>query len=393
MNPVVARSHHTPTKLISRDGCPCKMTPYYQTSEIPPGDRTALINHFTTMRLVHFAKDGTIKDVYPLKLVHEELETTSLKLRGSGASNILLYKVSFECLITLQPGKQIREFVRFNLKIRGTSTKADSVLSYDMLEKVYGNKENLYAVLKHLYDLGRKIANPDGDKHGHEPEYDPDSSKHDQYIRHTEQLLAAYLMLPEGAQMLIDQLRGVIRAKYAEASGVKVYNMGLHMHSTKTCCGPCENTLVGLMNKRMNFTQDGKQLGFFYHFKKAAAAKNDTLTMSLPLASFFRLLVTVTATEHDADHRAQPQYKNVILGNLDTPFYDISIKSQITSQSIFSTMISPGYDTRRIPDASNLSDMTVGISGSKQTPGSKKTMAKVRQVRLDEELKEAERLP
>jgi hypothetical protein len=364
------------------------MTPYSQTYETQPGDRKALINHFTTMRLVHLAKDGTEKDSFPLKLVHEELEKASLTIQGSGASNILVYKVSFGCKITLRSGKEVRKYYSFNLKIPGTNTGAEAVLSYEMLERAYGSKANLYEAIEHLYERGRKIANPDDDKHGNVPLYASADPSQGQYIRHTEQLLAAQLMLPEAAQILAEQLRGTIRANHADAIAVKVYNMGLHLHSTKTCCSPCEYTLLGLMYDYNWFVQNGKRLGFLPNFATAAVAPNETLTMKLPDYSLFRLLVTVTATQPHTDHQKQPRYTRVSLQKKGTPFYDISVKSQKSSETIFTTMVNPGYDLRRVPDISSLSEMTVGISGSKENRGSKKTIAKVRELREEDVSKE-----
>ena len=146
------------------------------------------------------------------------------------------------------------------------------------------------------------------------------------------------------------------------------------------------------MDDHTKFVQEKKRLGFLYNFAIAAIKQNETLTMRLPQNSLFRLIVTVTATQPDADHQKQPLYKKVTLKKEDVPFYDILVKSRKASKSIFTTMIQPGYDKRRIPDSSNLSDMTVGISGSKQTPGSKRTMDKVSQSRKEEDVKGIQRI-
>ena len=83
--------------------------------------------------------------------------------------------------------------------------------------------------------------------------------------------------------------------------------MGLHMHSTKTCCAPCEYTLVGLMNDREGLIQDGVRIGFLENFRASSTEHRD-FTFSLPEASDFKMLVTVTASEHDATHQKQPSY-------------------------------------------------------------------------------------
>jgi hypothetical protein len=248
---VNSRTHHIP-KSIDRDGCPGVVTPFYQTAKQSEGKRKPIYRQYTTMRLVLKSKDNTIKHDFPLKHIHDDLASQFLTISNSGSSNILLSRVSFECLISTIHG-DIRDRISFPLKIMGVNTDREPVFSYDWLVKKYGSKENLYATLKTLYDMGRSRVNPNKCKHGHQPDYDPDSSAHDQYIRHTEQLLAAYLCLPEASSLLCEQLRGIIRAKYNDATAVKVYNIGLHMHSTKTCCGPCEYTLLGLMNQRKRF--------------------------------------------------------------------------------------------------------------------------------------------
>ncbi len=254
-----------------------------------------------------------------------------------------------------------------------------------MIEKAYGSKSNLYQAIKHFYHVGRSLANPHNKKHGHVPDYDPKTSKHDQYIRHTEQFLVAYLALPEAAQMLYEHLFGAIRAKYSDAKTAKVYNMGLHMHSTKTCCAPCEYTLLGLMNKRKEFVLDGKSLGFLPNFIKICTLPNPTLQIKVPQKSPFRLIVTTSVIQSDAHHQKQPTYLcKPLKSDEPIPFYDLHVKSNKISQRIFTTMVNSSYDSRRLPLYPSLSDITVGISGSKISPGSEKTKKKARETRQKE---------
>jgi hypothetical protein len=72
-----------PSSLPFRPGCPCKITPTYQTSSHLKGDLTGLIQKYVTMRLVHQAKDGTIKNSLLLRAVHEQLELSSALLHNS----------------------------------------------------------------------------------------------------------------------------------------------------------------------------------------------------------------------------------------------------------------------------------------------------------------------
>ena len=376
----IDRKHHSLPASCCRKGCPSQMTPTYQTSSLPEGERTELIREYTTMRLVHQGKDGTIKNALPLKKIHDQLELNSLSLQGSGSSNILLSTVSFDCLITDASGKERREYIHLNLRIPGANTKQEAVFTYDKVEKAYRGKQNLYNALQHFYMLGRSKANPENDPHGHQPAYDPTTSKHDQYIRHTEQLLAAYLALPESAEMLSNQLRTVIRAKDYRATSAKVYNMGLHMHSTKTCCAPCEYTLVGLMNEKQRFGTE--EAGFLANFSSAATLPSETLTLTLPKKSGFRLLVTVSASETDAHHKKPPRYTKKEIGKLAAvPSYDISVKSQTAALQIFESMLNSGYNAKRPPPSPDLSEVTVAISGSRATPGSAETIRKVNQLR------------
>lgn len=183
-----------------------------------------------------------------------------------------------------------------------------------------------------------------------------------------------------------NRLRTEIRAKYAGASSAKVYNMGLHMHSTKTCCGPCEYSLVGLMSQREQLNPNDKLLpSFRMNFARACLEPNEQLTITLPKKSNFQLLVTVTASKADQTHRKQPTYDITKLDSKDSiPPYIINVKDPQVSEQIYLAKINCEYDRRRLPADSSLSDKTVGISGSKSTKGSSSTIDRVRSVRTKE---------
>jgi len=379
------KSEYRPFHLVHRAGCPCTLTTSYQVSTLPAGERLRLVHEYTTMRLVHQSKTGVVKNSLDLGPVHHELEIDSLVLTASGASNILLAKLSFDCEIADAEGKKKRDYLVFDLKIPRIDSDEEAVFCYDILAKAHGSKANLYAALKHFYDLGRRLVNPQGDKHGSKPAYSPQLPKQDQLIRHTEQMLIAYLVLPQASAMLRNRLRAEIRGKYPGAASVKVYNMGLHMHSTKTCCAPCEYSLVGLMNERAGFVQQNKPLGFLSNFQRACAVPNEQLAFTFPQNTSFQLLVTVTASNPDKDHKKQPSYLSVQLNPTDAlPSHTILVKEASVTRHIFSTMVSRKYDARRLPVESNLGDKTVCISGSKQTPGSPGTMNTVKKAREDE---------
>lgn len=364
---------------IERKGCPSITVPPCQASIQPSltGKRKELLYQLVTMRLIHATKTGKIKNSLSLRTIHLELETHSLMLQQSGSSNILLSKVSFDCLVE---GK-IRDYLSFDLRIPEATT--ESVFSYDLIESMYNSKKNLYETLKHFYELGRSCANPKNHKHGHTPSYNPSFPSHDQYIRHTEQLLTAYLHLPQGAKMLCNRLRTEIRAKYSNVSYAKIYNMTLHMHSTKTCCAPCEYSLIGMTNTREHQDKNGMKLGFIPNFTQACSIPNERLTFRFPKKSSFQVLVTVTASSADADHRKSPNYIKKTLGSQEKmPDYVISTKEQ--KKNIFTSMLDTGYSRERFPDAPNLIDKTVGISGSNSSPGSAKTKDQVKNLKKSE---------
>jgi hypothetical protein len=375
--PITTKTYFTVTDR-DRKGCPCFKTPFYQVSSLPHGARKPLIHNYTTMQLLHKSRSGEVKNSLPLDSIHKELEQAALLLDNSGASNILLSKLSFNCFITQSDGTKIRDYIHFDLKIPGTGTESEPVFSYDMIESMYGSKKKLYKALNHFYTLGKSIVNPESDTHGHTPEYNPKDSKHDQYIRHTEQLLIAYLALPEASEMIRNRLTTTIRGKYSGATSVRLYNTGLHMHSTKTCCAPCEYSLIGLMN-------DQSPSGFLDKFKNACSEPSDILRFTFPRLLPFKLLVTVTANQKDSDHRAEPtcKEKSIRPHRKPTP-YHIDVKSPDVLTTIFTTLLANHYSRRNLPTRAVLSDKTVGISGSKATPGSSKAMKKAKKKKSDE---------
>lgn len=382
-------------------GCPCQLTSIFRDSSIPVGDRTQVVNEYTSMVLRHLSKTNQIKNTLPLAPIHHQLEIESLSLYGSGASNILLSKVSFDCLIIDSSGEERRDYITFDLKIPGANNAQEPVFTLENIRKKYGSVANLYAALKHFFLLGRSCANPTNKKHGNEPAYDSRIATDDRFIRHTEQFLVAYLALPEAAQMLAKRLIAEIRAKYTEAAEIKVYNMGLHMHSTKTCCPVCEYCLIGLMNERQEVRRGGKIIGFIPNFTQACSERNELLSISLPKKSTFRLLVTVSADERGRGHKKLPEYvsqlhrvtisvgegskESLMVGEKDKdPYYDIPVKDDRSSCRIFTALFESKYDVRKLPANPSLSDMTVCISGSKETPGSPGTMKKVKKVKEEE---------
>ncbi len=371
--------YYKPYQNHTRPGCPCCPTPTYQIIKAVPGQHPQKIHEYTTMTLAHQSKENDNKNLLPLKQIHHKLEASSLSLHQSGSSNILLSTISFNCLIKTSSDIAIREFIYFDLRIPGTNTEKEVVFSYDFVANAYGGKTALYAAIKKFYKLGRQTANSDNSRHGHNPKYDPAQSLHDQYIRHTEQMLVAYLALPEASEMLYRRLKVELRSKYADICKVKIYNIGLHMHSTKTCCGPCEYTLVGLMNAHEAIAQNNKQLSLLYNFEQSCAEPNDVVEFTFPQNKPLSLVVTVSAHSNDADHKKKISYKKTEKKLSDPiPSFLIPITNPNTSQQIYLAQFDLGD---RSPSSPNLGDKSVAISGSKATPNSKSTINKVKQLR------------
>ncbi len=371
MNIVSPISYHIPGQPICRKGCLSQSTPFYRAVH----GTAQRIHDSTAMRLVH-QTNKEITNALPLGPLHCELEQDALLLNKSGSSNILISKVSFDCLITEKSKKKRRDYLSFDLRIPG----ANPALSYDTMERLYGNQKEIYQTLRHFYQVGNSAHH----KHGHRPKYSAKNPNQDQYIRHTEQMLAAYLALPQASQMLLNRLRAEIRGKYSNASIVKIYNIGLHMHSTKTCCAPCEFVLAGLMKERKSFGQKNK-LGFFSNFERVCSISDDRL--SVILSNRFQLLTTVTASQPDADHRKQPPYtEKTLKSRASIQPFDIFVKDPKTFTSIFEVVL---QSHPKLPFFSNLTDKTVFISGSNATRGTKGTKTAVTKLR-DREIPDQE---
>jgi hypothetical protein len=376
-----------------RAGCPRTLVPCYEDVVAYTG-RKPLIKQYTLMRLSHKTKAGVVKKELDLDKIHDDLRISSYALGiAGGASNVVLTKMSAEVLISFPDGSSVRDFIVFDLKIPG----AGEGISYDFLRDLYGDRANLYAAMKRFYYNGRSIANVAGHTHGVEPAYDCSSTAHDQYILHTEQMLVAYLAHPKASEMLVGRLRAEIRGKHPHAEATKVYNMSLHMHSTKTCCAPCEYALVGLMNSHGAINLPKKigadknpilAVSFLHHFQEQSLIPSEIMSFTLPKTSPFQLFVTVTADAHDAAHKADLPVDTEMADPRQSAF-EIALKHDPSAfQQIFQTKFSAPfyYDTalRMGLADTNLADKTVAMSGSTQTKGSGATIGKMKLMRKKE---------
>ncbi|MCB1082170.1 MAG: hypothetical protein KDK63_03385 [Chlamydiia bacterium] len=367
--------------LIERDGCSRRLLPIYELTR-DSEERVQLVNQFVAAKLVHLGSDKTVKNTLYLDDIHNELKQGLLALDGAKTSNLLSFSISFDCLVTNVDGEQKRDYVNFPLKIPKIHLSNQVILNYDTVLPLYdGTKNTLYRRLEKLYDLGKSIVNKDDSKHGHCPGYLSNNSSQDQYIRHTEQMLVAYLVTEHASRMLKNYLVAELRGKHSLMKSVKVYNMGLHMHSTKTCCAPCEYVLTGFMNDRT-------EKGFLYQFPiickeniTPCQDKRSVVRFRFPKNTQFQVLVTVSASQLDADHKKKIEYEET-----DFDWYSIKKKKKKSYKRIYTAYFDEHYDRRRIPsaDISMLSLRTISLSGSSATRYSPETVEKISKKKNEE---------
>ncbi len=344
------------------EGCPRKLV----TSQIRPNDDG---RQTASMVVQHLGLDKKVLSKLDLGPIHRELEADCLGItRQEGASNVLLARVSFNCEIT-EAAQKIRDYLSFNLKIPGDE---DGVLTSDKMQEVWKGREAFFKSIGHFYALGRTIANPKGATHGPQPNYSRKDPTHDQFILHSEQIVVSYLASPESALMIKNYLKALIRGKYPGSTSAKVYNMGLHLHSKKTCCSACEYVLVGLMNSW------DPVLGFLPKFVQACEQEGDTLSLRVPqipeLPGSFSILTTVTANEPDQTHRLAQErvYRRKDVALDSVPIDVIEVAAPLTARTIFTCVVNPHVP--RSPLLHREIEGTVVISGSKKTKGSASTI-------------------
>ncbi|MCP5506042.1 MAG: hypothetical protein H7A38_04075 [Chlamydiales bacterium] len=373
LNPYVDNRTYYQPSSTPRAGCPVQLTRCYSQPIEIPGARRTRDHYYTAMKLADMVEETPIR-LLNLDKVHHDMETESLSLYGSGASNIVVAKLSFDCSIEIGETSERATFV-WDLKI----PEVGDILSFDFIKGKY-NEYGIdpYKLLKYYYSLGKSIVNKDKNKHGHTPGYSSGESSQDQYIRHTEQMLVAYLALPDAAAMIRNYLRTEIRSKYhKQSTAARIYHMGIHMHSTKTCCAPCEYTLIGLMNDDGEFHES---FGFKKNFSEECLEPNELLKFKFSRKFPLKVLVTVTANTPDADHKKKPEYRET-----DATDDEIFVRDQATLSKIFTTFLDNPYDVRKVPEETALKDRTVFTSGSNVTPGTKKTIAKANRVKSAED--------
>lgn len=328
--------------------------------------------------LTRYSSKGDVKSTLSFKKTHKKLLASSHPLNNSGSSNILLTEVGCDCTIQTASDK-LDTFVSFPLRIPGSGPGSSPLFFYDALASppYYQSKSTLYEAIEHFYCLGRSIANPRNTKHGHTPDYSGENPRQDQYVRHTEQFLVAYLALPEAAEGLLRRLVTEVRANHPLATSIKLHNLSLSLASTKTCCSPCEYTLLGLMNERDGIIQQDTLLGLLPNLQIACETLQTTLPISLSRNHPLRLFTTVFATENDGDHIKTSPLEKTELGEKELPVpYDIATHDPFSSSHLFRVLVKEPLPHHLQP-VSNLSDFSVIVSGSEKTPGSRSTRKKI----------------
>jgi hypothetical protein len=354
-----------------RAGCPCEVTNAsehtYPNGAVRRVAEIALLDH--TQRLI------------PLKEIHRDLESSHLPLHTSGSSNICLCRIGFNCQVNFIGGQMTTRYFSFDLKVPGDSTN-QGVFSSDMMMNSGGSapKQALYSAISFYHNNGRRIANPRNVTHGNRPNYtDINTPLNDSFILHTEQMLVAYLDRPQAAQMLRNRLITHIRGEFPNATSATVHAIGIHLHQNKTCCGPCEYSLIGLMHST--------QQGFIANLITACTGRDERLALQIMNSpsnpAWFPMVTTVTATESDATHQALPKFTKTTQPVNKPPMRSIiDLAAPVTSQRIHTSILSP-HAQANIPMTSSQYEGSIAISGSLQTKGSRGTITATSAQRED----------
>lgn len=188
--------------------------------------------------LVHHSRKTQIeKSRFVLSAVHAELRQALARMEQPQVGNIAAAAITFELKI-LRNDKRL--FYTIPIKVSGKPvfTISDTLnLGEDDLQSVLDD-------LKAMHTAGKQAHG--GHKHFQTPKYD-NTAGDAQLINHSEQPLYYYLKTEVGASTIVNRLIAELRGKDLIAFGeeIKVSNIAVHLHSTKTPCGPCETVIAG----------------------------------------------------------------------------------------------------------------------------------------------------
>ena len=365
----------TVTGYEPSSSCPSKMTHAYQTQE-EEGDED-VIHRYTSMCF-----GNKILGVYPLDYLHYDLqETVHLIGTEKEGPNILAAKVSFVCKIFFEKKPPILELFSFGLKCRNGKGAPLMLFSFDQMEKIYGNSEDMFACIRHFYKQGQESESQTVN-HGHTPNYDVGKDGklgrgQAQYVKHTEQLLVASLARPEVVKGLAEQLKQKIRKKYPEGKYVKVYSMGVHFHSIRICCAPCEYALKGIANDKMGKKINDVWLGLYPNFVKQLS---ETGFLRRSTIHEFRIIIAGTASIKNHGHKEPVYLKEKVDAEEDLSAYKINCIGKEVSQNIYQTLLKNPIEAS--PHAlERRKSKTFFTSGSKSSPEGKKVVEKVLSIK------------
>lgn len=187
----------------------------------------------------HSRKTKDEKSRFVLADVHAELRQVLARMEPPKDGNIATAAMTFE-LKVLPTEKRL--YVTIPIKIPG---KRVFTISDTVNPDADISLKTVLDDLKRMYRNGKEV-------HGNHPHFQVpkyDNSRGDaQLVYHSEQPLYYYLKSEEGATALVNRLITELRSKDLIAFGkeVKISHVAVHLHSTKTPCGPCETVIAGV---------------------------------------------------------------------------------------------------------------------------------------------------
>lgn len=270
------------------------------------------------------------KGILYITSIHNNLGISENSLRienakALGNMNFVVADITFRISTGNHKDDHQRTFITFPIKVPGkivysmTHAIEDIQKHLDNINSEQDAKEYIYKLMKERYQKGHNIAGEN--RCGHIPQFE-DVKGDAQYTHHSEQALLNYLATPQAAEMLLNRLSAEIRAQDLSKHGdtVKIYSIILHLHSTKTPCGPCERSVIGVHHSayREN-TQEKKQFLLRLVEETIIRRKADKTFERYPIQFTYpkrcsrdgedrmfygiEMTTTYTANTHDADHR------------------------------------------------------------------------------------------
>ncbi len=372
--------------------CPRTYSKTIQSSFFPSTESRLVRRKYDIhLQMTHHSKTGEEKISLSLAIIHRSLrEITNAAEAVDGNSNIAAAKITFEIATKLTNGRTIkRRFVTFDLRIPGSY----GCYNYNSAQQLYsdddGYGKDVELAQGLLYQTGRRVIGiPANQTHGTDPKHGSGNSGLDQFLRHSEHELAAYLAHPDASVMLVKRLIAYLRGEnYALMNSViKIYSVILHIDSTKSPCGACEYVLIGLQNLLIrdqrqrdiglltNLAEELSRIKTPYHFIIPGHDKPHYISQKKGI----RMFTTFTAHETDTTHP--------ILYN--TSGYDQATRaSSPTLLELGHRQASKYIHYAHIPldeGASELSPLspnmtgsTIFLSASNSNPKTKKTVQKI----------------